>query len=44
MNITPHNEDFAKFTRDGSMGQIYVSHLPGRSELYLIMPFKDESP
>jgi hypothetical protein len=41
MIITPHNEDLEKFNRDGSTGQIYVSHLPGRSELYLIMPFKD---
>jgi hypothetical protein len=41
MIITPHNEDLAKFNRDGSTGQIYVSHLPGRSELYLIIPFKD---
>ena len=41
MIITPHNEDLAKFNRDGSTGQIYVSHLPGHSELYLIMPFKD---
>jgi len=35
------NEDLAKFNRDGSTGQIYVSHLPGHSELYLIIPFKD---
>jgi len=41
MIITPHNEDLAKFNRDGSTGQIYVSHLPGHSELYMIMPFKD---
>jgi len=41
MIITPHNEDLAKLNRDGSTGQIYVSHLPGRSELYLIMPFQD---
>jgi hypothetical protein len=41
MIITPHNEDLAKFNRDGSMGQIYISHLPGHSELYMIMPFKD---
>src|SRR3984885_5343879 len=41
MIITPHNEDLAKFNRDGSKGQIYVSHLPGHSELYMIMPFKD---
>ena len=36
-----HNEDLAKFNRDGSTGQTYVSHLPGHSELYMIMPFKD---
>jgi len=24
MIITPHNEDLAKFNRDGSTGQIYV--------------------
>src|ERR1700735_43169 len=41
MIISPHNEDLAKFNRDGSKGQIYVSHLPGHSELYLIIPFKD---
>jgi hypothetical protein len=41
MIITPHNEDLAKLNRDGSTGQVYVSHLPGRSELYLIMPFQD---
>ena len=41
MIITPHNEDLEPFTRDGSNGQIYVSHLPGRSELYLVMPYKD---
>jgi hypothetical protein len=41
MIITPHNEDLAKFNRDGSTGQIYVSHLPGHAELYLIMPFKE---
>jgi hypothetical protein len=41
MIITPHNEDLAKFNRDGSTGQIYISHLPGHSEFYLIIPFKD---
>jgi hypothetical protein len=40
MIITPHNEDLAKFNHDGSAGQIYVSHLPGHSELYMIMPFQ----
>jgi hypothetical protein len=41
MIITPHNEDLEKFNRDGSTGQVYVSHLAGHSDLYLIMPFKD---
>lgn len=41
MIITPHNEDLAKWSRDGSNGQPYVAHLPGRSELYLVMPYKD---
>ena len=41
MIITPHNEDLASFNRDGSNGQIYVSHLPGHSELFLVMPYKD---
>lgn len=41
MIVTPHNEDLEKMNRDGSKGQIYVSHLPGRPELYLIMPFKE---
>jgi hypothetical protein len=41
MIITPHNEDLARFNRDGSTGQIYISHLPGHSELYLIIPYKD---
>lgn len=43
MIITPHNEDLEAFNRDGSNGQIYVSHLPGRSELFLVMPYKDFS-
>lgn len=41
MIITPHNEDLEPLNRDGSTGQIYVSHLPGRSELFLVMPYKD---
>jgi hypothetical protein len=41
MIITPHNEDLAKLNRDGSTGQPYVAHLPGHTELYLVMPYKD---
>jgi len=43
MIITPHNKDLEKFSHDGSNGQPYVAHLPGHSELYLVMPFKDFS-
>jgi hypothetical protein len=43
MIITPHNEDLEKLSHDGSNGQPYVAHLPGHSELYLVMPFKDFS-
>jgi hypothetical protein len=41
MIITPHNEDLATFSHDGSDGQPYVAHLPVRSELYLVMPYQD---
>jgi hypothetical protein len=41
MIITPHNEDLAKYNRDGSTGQPYVAHLPGHNELYLVMPYKN---
>jgi hypothetical protein len=41
MIIPPHNEDLANFSRDGSDGQPYVTHLPGRSELFLVMPYQD---
>jgi hypothetical protein len=40
MIITPHNEDLAKYNRDGSTGQPYVAHLPSHNELYLVMPYK----
>src|SRR6266478_6641833 len=41
MIITPHNEALATFSHDGSDGQPYVAHLPGHSELYLVMPYQD---
>jgi hypothetical protein len=41
MIITPHNEDLAMFSHDGSDGQPYVAHLPSHSELYLVMPYQD---
>ena len=41
MIITPHQEDLASFSRDGSDGRPYVAHLPGHSELYLVMPYQD---
>jgi len=41
MIITPHDEDLSTFSHDGSDGQPYVAHLPGHSELYLVMPYLD---
>ena len=41
MIITPHNEDLAKFSTDGSTGQPYVTHMPGHTDLYLTMPYQD---
>jgi hypothetical protein len=40
MVVSPHQDDFQGFNRDGSNGQPYVAHLPGRTELYLVMPIR----
>ena len=29
------------FNQDGSNGEPYVNHLPGRSELYLVIPIRE---
>jgi hypothetical protein len=40
MVVSPHQDDFQGFDRDGSNGMPYVSHLPGRTELFLVMPIR----
>jgi len=40
MVVSPHQDDFEGFNRDGSNGMPYVAHLPGRTELYLVMPIR----
>jgi hypothetical protein len=40
MVVRPHQDDFQGFNRDGSNGMPYVAHLPGRTELYLVMPIR----
>jgi hypothetical protein len=37
MVVSPHQDDFQGYNRDGSNGMPYVAHLPGRTELYLVM-------
>jgi len=40
MVVSPHQDDFQGLNRDGSNGMPYVAHLPGRTELYLVMPIR----
>ena len=41
MIVSPHQDDFQGLNRDGSNGMPYVAHLPGRTELYLVMPIRE---
>jgi hypothetical protein len=40
MVVSPHQDDFQGLNRDGSNGMPYVAHLPGHTELYLVMPIR----
>jgi hypothetical protein len=40
MVIGPHQDEFQGFNRDGSNGMPYVTHLPDRTELFLVMPIR----
>ena len=40
MIVSPHQDDFQGFNRDGSNGMPYMAHLPGRTELYLFMAIR----
>jgi hypothetical protein len=38
MIVSPHEDDFQGLNRDPSNGMPYVTHLPNRTDLYLVMP------
>ena len=40
MIVGPHQDEFQGFNRDGSNGMPYVTHLPNRTELFLVMPIR----
>jgi hypothetical protein len=40
MIIGPHQDELQAFNRDGSNGMPYVTHLPNRTELFLVMPIR----
>jgi hypothetical protein len=43
MIVSPHQEEFQHLNRDGSNGMAYVTHLPNRSELFLVIPIRQWS-
>ena len=40
MVVGPRQEEFQGFNRDASNGMPYVTHLPNRTELFLVMPIR----
>ena len=40
MIVSPNQQQFQGFNRDGSNGMPYVTHLPNRTELFLVMPIR----
>ena len=40
MIVSPNQGEFRGFNRDPSNGMPYVTHLPNRTELYLVMPVR----
>ena len=40
MVVGPHQDEFQGFNRDASSGMPYVTHLPNRTELFLVMPIR----
>lgn len=40
MIVSPHREGFQGFNLDTSNGMPYVTHLPNRTELFLVMPIR----
>ena len=40
MIVSPHQDEFQNLNRDGSNGMAYVTHLPNRTELFLVIPVR----
>ncbi len=40
MVVSPHQDEFQGFNRDGSNGMPYVTTMPNRSELFLVIPIR----
>ena len=40
MIVGPHQDEFQGFNRDASNGMPYATHLPNRTELFLVMPIR----
>jgi hypothetical protein len=40
MIVGPDQQAMRALNPDGSNGQAYVNHLPGRTELYLVIPIR----
>jgi hypothetical protein len=40
MVVGPHQDEFEVFNRDASNGMPYVTHLPVRNGLFLVMPIR----
>ncbi len=43
MIVSPHKnqDELQKLSHDGSSGMPYVAHLPGQTDLYLVMPIRE---
>jgi hypothetical protein len=46
MIVTPNQNDLRAFSTDGTNGMSYVNHLPGRNDMFLVIPIRewDEKP
>jgi len=40
MIVSPHQDEFQAYNRDGTTGMPYVTHLPNRTELFLVIPIR----
>jgi hypothetical protein len=40
MIVSPHQDELQAYNRDGTLGMPYVTHLPNRTELFLVIPIR----